>query len=72
MKKILTMTVAGLLVYMSAATLLGYLLPTGTRRWILIGALWLVGIIAAAVVVWFLSRREKQAAAKEEAAAAPA
>ena len=72
MKKILMMTVAGLLVYMSAATLLGYLLPTGTRRWILIGALWVVGIIAAAVVVWFLSRREKQAAAKEEAAASPA
>jgi len=63
MKKTITISVAGLLAYMSVAALVGHLvLPAGTRRWVLIGILWLLGIIAAAAAVWFLSRREKKAA----------
>ena len=56
MKKTIAIPLAGLLVYMSAAAIAAHLVvPSGTRRWVLIGVLWLLGIIAAAVVVWFLA-----------------
>src|SRR3954470_15998328 len=70
MKKAIAIPVAGLLIYMSAAAIAAHLVvPPGTRRWVLIGVLWLLGIIAAGVVVWFLSRREKQAASADTAGA---
>jgi type VI secretion system protein ImpL len=63
MKKTIAISAAGLLVYMGAVAIAGNLvLPLGTRRWVVIGVLWLLGIIAAAAVVWFLSRREEQGA----------
>src|SRR5689334_18646017 len=63
MKKVIPFTIGGLLAYMSVTALVAHLaLPAGTKRWVLIGVLWLLGLIAAAVVVWFLSRREKQTA----------
>ena len=69
MKKYMMISLAGLLVYMAAAALVAKLaLPSGTRMWVLIGILWLVGIIAAIVAVWFLSRREKQEKAQPDAA----
>ena len=71
MKKYITISVAGLLVYMAAAALVGKLaLPPGTRMWVLIGVLWLLGLIAAGVAVWFLSRRDKQQKAQPDAGAA--
>lgn len=61
MKKIIGITVAGLLVYMALAFASATkLAPSGTPRWVLVASLWVLGIIAAAVVVWFLSRRAKQ------------
>jgi len=53
-----------------APVLLAYLLLTfftgnrfgiqGAKLWILRGALWLIGIVAAAVVVWFFWDKEKK------------
>src|SRR5258706_7385829 len=61
MKKIVGISVAGLLGYMAVSFLMANLiLPAGTKRWVLIGVLWLLGLIAAAAVIWFLARKEKQ------------
>jgi type VI secretion system protein ImpL len=62
-----------------APSFLAYLLLTfftpnllglyGTKLWILRGALWLIGLVAAAIVVWFFwdkEKREKSAAAAAE------
>lgn len=63
MKKTITVSVAGLLVYAALAALMTHaVLPPGTRRWVLTGLLWLLGAIAAVAVMWFLGRREKGAA----------
>ena len=43
------------------------IVPSGTRRWVLIGILWLLGILAAAAVVWFLARKQKEKAAAADA-----
>lgn len=64
-----------------APTLLAYFLLTfftgnllglqGAKLWILRGALWLIGSVAAAVVIWFFwdkQKREKSAAAESEEA----
>ena len=68
MKNIIGFSVAGLLTYWAlsfvAATLI---VPAGTKRWVLIAALWFLGLLAAAAVVWFLSRKQKQSAAGGEA-----
>ena len=73
MKKRIAVVGAGLLIYMSAAALAAHIaLPFGMKRWVLIGILWLLGLIAAAAIVWFLDRKEKEKHAAEEAKAEPA
>ncbi|HXB72185.1 MAG TPA: ImcF-related family protein [Candidatus Acidoferrales bacterium] len=68
MKKIIGISVAGLLVYLAISFFVASLaVPSGNRRWVLIGVLWLLGILAAAAVVWFLSGKNKQKEAAGDA-----
>ena len=69
MKKILGISVAGLLAYFAISFLLAHLIvPPGTRQWVLIGVLWLLGLLAAAAVVWFLAGKNKQKGGAADAA----
>jgi len=71
-KKILLITAASFLVYLAITFLIGnFVALTGTRRWILLIGLWVLGIIVAAVIVWFFSKAEKAASGEPAAADAP-
>ena len=71
MRKVLLIVAPSLLAYFLLTFFGGNLLGLhGGKLWILRGALWLIGTVAAAVVVWFFwdkYKREKSAAAAEGA-----
>ncbi len=67
MRKVLLIVAPTLLVYLLLTFFTGNLFGIqGTRLWVLRGALWLIGIVAAAVVAWFFWDKQK----KEKSAAA--
>jgi type VI secretion system protein ImpL len=71
-KKILLMTVGGLVVYMAMSFLLAKVLKlTGSNYWIALIVLLIVGLIAAAVIVWIFSRMEKASSGAPANAGAP-
>lgn len=68
MRKVVLIVAPILLAYLLLTFFTGNLLGlTGTKLWLLRGALWLIGIVAAAVVTWFFWDKQK----KEERAAEP-
>jgi type VI secretion system protein ImpL len=70
MRKVALIVIPILLAYLLIIFFTGSLLGLqGTKLWILRGALWLIGILAAAVVAWFFwdkNKKEKSAAAAAE------
>ena len=68
MRKVVLIVAPILLAYLLLTFFTGSFLGlTGTKLWILRGALWLIGVVAAAVVTWFFWDKQR----KEEIAAAP-
>jgi type VI secretion system protein ImpL len=66
MRKVIVITAIVLLVYLILAFFTGSLVGLqGAKLWILRGALWFLGIVAAAVVVWFFWNKKKHEEAAE-------
>ena len=73
MKRMLVVAGGGFVVYLALTFLIAKLTAvTGNRYWILLIALWIVGLIAAAVIVWVFSRAAKSGGAAPAGGAASA
>src|ERR1039457_5217030 len=62
MRKVVLIVAPILLAYLLLTFFTGSFLGlTGTKLWILRGALWLIGVVAAAVVTWFFWDKQRKA-----------
>ena len=61
MRKVVLIVAPILLAYLLLTFFTGNLLGLGgAKLWILRGALWLIGIVAAAVVIWYIQDKQKK------------